>query len=83
MTTGSVILNGITDHELIIVLEVKERHEGHPTFNPQQMQAVQQGTPPKPGYNNMVLGWPDHQGLNAIKEILHRLTSEKPYQPQQ
>jgi hypothetical protein len=84
MTTGQLTLNGISEHDLVIILEIKQRHEGQLGFNPQQMQpAGAQGNPPKTTYNNVILTWNGHPGVEAIKEILHRLTSEKPYQPQQ
>lgn len=78
--SGSVTINGINDKELIIVLEVKERHEGKMGFNPQQMQAANTaGNPLKQIYNNVILTWQEHVGLDGVKEILHRLSTEAPY----
>jgi hypothetical protein len=83
MTNGNLVLNGISDRDLVIILEVKQRHEGQLTFSPQQMQPGTQGNPPSPAYNNLILQWAGHPGVEAVKEILHRLTSEEAYQPQQ
>jgi hypothetical protein len=74
MTTGSVTMNGITDRDLVIILEVKEKHEGKLTFNPQQMQPVNQ---PKQTYNNVTVGWTDHSALKGVQEILQRLAPEE------
>jgi len=37
--TGNIVLNGITDPELVKILEIKIRHEKNLNFNPQQMLA--------------------------------------------
>jgi hypothetical protein len=47
--TGNLVLNGITDAELVKILEVKMRHEHSLNFNPQQMQPVFMPRPPQPG----------------------------------
>jgi hypothetical protein len=82
--TGNLVLNGITDAELVKILEVKIRHENFLHFNPQQIQPFQ-GTPPQPGrpqpqpqhgkqaYNNVVLAWTTENGLEAVQEIVHFL----------
>jgi hypothetical protein len=77
MTNGSITLNGITDHDLVIVFEFKERHEGKLFFNPQQMQ-VAQNSPAKSQYNNVILTWQNHAGLEVVMELLHRLSPETP-----
>ncbi len=45
--TGNLVLNGITDAELVKILEVKMRHEHSLNFNPQQMQVCPK--PQQPG----------------------------------
>ena len=65
---GSLILNGIGDAELIMILQVKEKHEASLDFTPQQMQPQQVPTN-QPGagkkfYNNVKLRlerprWPE------------------------
>jgi hypothetical protein len=78
MTNGQLSLNGISDHELVIILEVKERHEGYLGFNPQEMQAVNEGNPARVSYNNVILTWTEPADVEVVKEILHRLTPAKP-----
>jgi hypothetical protein len=77
MTSGTLTMNGVSDHDLLIVLEVKLKHEGKLIFNPQQMQAGVQGNPPVSTYNNVVLSWNGSTGLNALIEILRRLHPEE------
>ena len=38
VSNGNLVLNGVTDAELVKILEVKMRHEHTLNFNPQQMQ---------------------------------------------
>jgi hypothetical protein len=86
MKTGQLMVNGISDRELIKILEVKERHEGSLIFNPAQMQANMQvqhpNRPPvqqkEAAYNNVILQFTDDKGLKAVREILHHLTEEPP-----
>jgi len=79
MTSGSVTINGIDDRGLVIILEVKERHEGKLGFNPQQLQPSNNpGNPPKQTYNNVILSWSQRPGLEAVMEVLHRLAPEVP-----
>jgi hypothetical protein len=78
MTNGQISLNGITDHELVTILEVKERHEGYLGFNPEEMQTTNPGNPAKILYNNVILTWTAPADVEIVKEILRRLTPEKP-----
>ena len=72
--TGNITINGITDFELVKILEIKIKHEGKFTFNPQQLQPqpAQRG----PGmkietyYNNATFGWQAEQGLEAVHEVI-------------
>jgi hypothetical protein len=75
MTNGSVILNGITDRELVIVLEAKLHNEGKINFNPAQLQPVPAGTQT---YNNLVVAWNGQPGLEVVMELLREFGSEKP-----
>jgi uncharacterized protein YbcV (DUF1398 family) len=78
MTNGNVTVNGISDRDLVVVLEVKEKHEGKMVFNPQQLQTINnQPQCGKQTYNNVVLNWADHSGLKAVIEILQRLSTEE------
>jgi len=72
---GSLVLNGISDKELVKILEVKIQHENSLTFNPQQLGTVNANVGGKsvPTYNNVVLGWAQENGLEAVQEIVHFL----------
>jgi hypothetical protein len=76
MTNGNVVLNGISDKELLVILDVKLRYEGKLQFNPQQMKPVDRTTPggQLQNYNNVSLTWSNNSGVQAVKEILHKLT---------
>ena len=72
---GTVVVNGITDAELVKILEIKIRHEGHFIFNPQQLVPVAPGRNPQgqafgAHYNNAFFTWTSEQGLVAVHEIL-------------
>ncbi|MFZ0731422.1 MAG: hypothetical protein WAM79_03765 [Candidatus Sulfotelmatobacter sp.] len=78
--TGNLTLNGITDAELVKILEVKMRHEANLGFNPQQMQVV--NLPAQPGkqlqaYNSVILHWTTERGLEAVQEIVHFLLKKE------
>lgn len=88
VNNGNLMLNGISDAELVKILEVKMRHESSLNFNPQQMQVnpppQQPGrpAPPQPGkivqtYNNVVLAWSSENGLEAVQEIVHFLLKKE------
>lgn len=74
---GSITLNGITDAQLIIILEVKEKNpQVH--FNPQTLQAAQQnvGGTVRQFYNNATLNW-QPAGLQTIRDLMTRLIESK------
>jgi hypothetical protein len=76
MTNGSITLNGITDQQLIVILEAKVKNERVLAFNPQQMQPVNQGAPGKPAkqtYNNVSLIWQNEDGARVGIDLLKRL----------
>jgi hypothetical protein len=84
MKSGQITINGISDKELIKILEVKTKHEGSLIFHPQQMQAnVQPAQPNRPpvqpkdsAYNNIIIQFSNENGLKAVREIFHHLTEE-------
>jgi len=87
--TGNVVVNGITDEELVKILEIKIKHEKSLTFNPQQLQPVpfSAGGPPRPGqpqqpahlayYNNATFGWNGEDGLEAVHKIVSMLLKKE------
>jgi len=72
--TGAVILNGITDAEVIKILQTKEKNPIF-QFNPQAMQNVQiqEAGQPKSVYNNATLSWNAGDGLKAVRDLLSEL----------
>lgn len=74
--TGTITLNGITDRELIQILESKIRNEGKFTFNPQLLQLNQGRTGGETFYNNAIFTWTNEDGLRAIHDITGLLLKE-------
>ena len=77
---GVLTLNGVTDQELVKILEVKIRHENAFNFNPQQMQnagMTNVGNKPSAVYNNVALHWPNEKGLAAVHEIVNFLLKKE------
>jgi hypothetical protein len=79
MQQGTLVLNGITDPELVKILDVKIRHENSLNFNPQQMQVAQASVGGKiiSSYNNVALVWANEDGLEAVQEIVHFLLKKE------
>lgn len=75
--TGTITLNGITDRELIQILESKIRNEGKFTFNPQLLQVSQGRSSQETSYNNAIFTWLNEEGLRAIHEITGLLLREQ------
>lgn len=73
MTSGSLVLNGVTDRQLAKIIEYKAAHEGLFNFSLSQTQQVP--TPPnQPAtYNNFVLVWGADNGLKAVIELVASL----------
>lgn len=71
MKSGTITMNGITDQELVKILDAKIRHEGRFTFNPQQLQVANVGG--KMVYNNAVLVWSTEETLKIVLELLTEL----------
>ena len=75
--TGTITLNGISDRELIQILESKIRNEGKFTFNPQLLQLNQARTAQETSYNNAIFTWTSEEGLKAIHDITGLLLNEQ------
>jgi hypothetical protein len=74
--TGNLVLNGITDAELVKILEVKMRHEHSLNFNPQQMQPTftsKHQVQPQPGQPMPVYraGQPQPQPQQSQQEQIY------------
>jgi len=73
---GSITVNGITDSELVRILEIKIKHEGKFSFNPQQLQVIQipnRNNQPQTAYNNALFIWNNEAGLEAVSEVIDYL----------
>jgi len=73
---GTIILNGITDQEMVRIWEFKAKNEGVFTFNPQQFQIAhdQQG---RNFNNNVTFTWTGEAGLKVMHEILGYLLKKE------
>jgi hypothetical protein len=71
MTNGQITLNGISDANLILILQEKERLKSF-NLNPQQLQQYNAG-PNMVAYNTCVLTWTNDEGLKAVHEVVGKL----------
>ncbi len=83
MVTGSITFNGLTDDDIIALLELKKQHP-EMVFNPAALNAGNVGgaqgssQPPQLVYNNAPFQWHDALSLALVKEILRVLTERRP-----
>jgi hypothetical protein len=77
--SGQLVLNGITDPELVKILDIKIKNEVVLNFNPAQMQSGVSNLGGKQThlYNNVVLGWTSEQGLQAIQDLVQILLKKE------
>ena len=74
MNQGQIVLNGISEAQLIVILQEKEKLKKF-GFAPNQLQPLpippqQQGNPAVPAYNNAVLTWQNDDGLTAVRDVI-------------
>ena len=73
MINGHVTLNGITNEDLIMILQEKGKHP-ELGFDPQKLQSVNVGgQPPKQIYNSCILSWPNEPTLRVVYRVIHKL----------
>ncbi len=77
MTSGQVLLNGISDEEMIVIFQAKEKGGGKFAFTPTNIQ-IQQGAavPGQPGkqvYNNIAIHWNSAEGAKLVASLLTEL----------
>src|SRR5262245_3120678 len=70
--TGSLMLNGVSDAQLIIILQHKEKGQ-HFSFTAQTLQPVAQPQGQPTVYNTATLSWGTDDGFRAIRELLAAL----------
>jgi hypothetical protein len=73
MTSGSLVLNGVTDKQLAAIVEFKVSPSGQFNFNLAATQQVP--VPPnQPSiYNNFIITWANDAGLKSVVELLSTL----------
>jgi hypothetical protein len=74
--TGTITLNGVTDRELIQILESKMKNEGKFSFSPSALQ-IQNKPNQETAYNNAILVWASEDGLKAVHEIIGLLLKKQ------
>jgi hypothetical protein len=81
MTNGSVTLNGLTDKQLVTVLEAKIHHEGKLFFNPQTVQQAAAVPAPNPQgrtvNNNVIVTWHNEDGFKAAIALQAELAGHR------
>jgi hypothetical protein len=74
MITGAITFNGLTDDDIVTLLEIKKRHP-ELGFIPTNLQAMPGPSgPSQPVYNNATFHWKDEGSLALVKEVLGHLT---------
>jgi hypothetical protein len=74
--SGTMTLNGITDPELVKILEVKIKHEKSFFFQPNQLQPQPAQGPNPNYYNNVYFNWNNVDGLEAAHEVISFLLNK-------
>jgi hypothetical protein len=73
--TGTITVNGITDEELIKILEIKLKHKAM-EFSPSQLQVQKQQNQPT-RYNAATFTWQDPAGLEGVHQVLGMLLKKQ------
>jgi hypothetical protein len=72
---GNIVLNGITDQEMVRIWEFKAKNPNAFNFNPQQFQVT-----PHPGggyYSNVTFHWNGEVGLQVMHQIISYLLKKE------
>ncbi len=89
--TGTLVINGISDLELVKILEIKIKHEKSLGFNPQTLAPVPMVVPQRPPqpqpqqfgsqhYNNATFTWQTDEGLEAVHKVIYMLLKKEEHQ---
>jgi hypothetical protein len=73
MTSGSMVLNGVSEKNLVTILQFKLTHEGQFNFSPQSLQPA--SGPPNVLYNNAQLNWGNDEQLKLVIQLLTSLSN--------
>ena len=76
--SGTLVINGINDSELVKILEIKTKHKNL-VFNPQQLQPLPNAQPQtqEQHYNGANFNWHDEKGLEALRDIIAMLLKKE------
>jgi hypothetical protein len=74
MTSGNLVVNGITELQLIKILEFKSLREGQFLFAVNALQPISSNPVM---YNNAAFAWKDDNGLTAVLELMSTLNQQK------
>lgn len=73
MTSGQVIINGVSDEEMIVIFQAKEKAGGKFAFTPTNIQIQQMPQPGKQQYNNIAFYWNSPEGAKLVASLLAEL----------
>jgi hypothetical protein len=68
-----MVLNGVTERQLVTILQFKLAHEGQISFSPQVLQSVT--GPPNVTYNNANFSWSGDEQLKLLLQLVSQLVN--------
>lgn len=74
MNAGNIVLNGISERQLVQILQFKLAHEGQFSFSPQALQQIS-APPPNVIYNNAAFSWQNDEQLKLVLELVNSLVN--------
>lgn len=77
MITGSISLSGVSDQEMIAILQAQSASASTLTVN-QVTPATTGGNQPKQIFNNVNISWTSEAGFRSLATMLHTLVNPKP-----
>ena len=72
---GMITFNGVSDAELVKMLEIKEKHESSLDYESSRTTPQQQMRPGAKLYQNVTFGWRGPDGLKASLEIFQAVSA--------
>jgi len=74
MISGQLILSGITDKQMVMIFQAKEKSGGKLIFLPMNLQVQQvPGHPTRQTYTNVSIHWVDDTGAKAAATLLSEI----------
>jgi hypothetical protein len=77
MISGQITLSGVKDEAMLLIVEAMKQQ---PRLSMQQVQPTSQvvNNQPVQLFNNLVLAWNTHEGLQALATLLPKLAALTP-----